>query len=304
MKRTAPFFVALVLCCCVMVPAAQAEELSLKAMLLTGQNNHNWQLSSPILKTILEDAGIFTVDTVTAPPEGGDFSNFAPVFSDYDVIVLDYNGDDWPEATRQAFLDYVREGGGVVVYHAADNAFPEWPEFNEIIGLGGWGDRSERHGPYVYFKEDELVRDMTPGPGGAHGRAHQFVIDHRDTEHPITRGLPESWLHEHDELYHHLRGPAKNMAILATAWSDPKTGGTGNHEPILFTVAYGKGRMFQTALGHAGNDNPPPPLQCTGFIVTLQRGAEWAATGRVTQEVPEDFPGKEKLSLRPEFVKK
>ena len=278
----------------------RADALPLKAMLVTGQNNHNWQLSHPILKTIIEDTGMFLVDIALTPPEGGDMSTFTPVFADYSVVILDYTGDRWPDTTRQAFLDYVRGGGGVVVYHAADNAFPDWPEFNELIGLGGWGNRTEKHGPYVFWRDGELVRDTRPGPGGAHGKQHQFAVKHRVIDHPVTRGLPETWLHEKDELYHHLRGPAENMTLLATAWSAPETGGSGEHEPVLFTIAYGEGRVFHTVLGHAGDD-PPPAMQCVGFIVTLQRGTEWAATGTVTQPVPEDFPMAEQVRLRPHF---
>lgn len=277
-----------------------AQDPSLKALLVTGQNNHNWELSHPILKTILEDTGLFQVEIALSPPAGEDMSGFTPAFKDYNVVVLDYTGDDWPEPVRQAFLEYVRGGGGVVVYHAADNAFPEWPEFNEIIGLGGWGDRTERHGPYVYWRDGEIVRDMRPGPGGSHGKQHQFVVTHRVVDHPVTKGLPEAWLHETDELYHHLRGPAINMTLLATAFSDPATNGSGEHEPVLFTIAYGQGRVFHTVLGHAGDD-PPPALQCAGFIVTLQRGAEWAATGNVTQPVPDDFPTADRVRLRPQF---
>ena len=227
-------------------------------------------------------------------------STFTPVFSNYSVVIMDYTGDHWPDATRTAFLDFVRNGGGVVIYHAADNAFPDWPEYNELIGLGGWGNRSEKHGPYVFWRDGALVRDMRPGPGGAHGKQHQYVITHRVTDHPVTRGLPERWLHEKDELYHHLRGPAHNMTLLATAWSAPETGGSGEHEPVLFTIAYGKGRVFHTVLGHAGDD-PPPAMQCVGFIVTVQRGTEWAATGQVTQPIPDDFPSEEQVRLRPQF---
>jgi type 1 glutamine amidotransferase len=92
-------------------------------------------------------------------------------------------------------------------------------------------------------------------------------------------------MHARDELYDRLRGPAKNLTVLATAFSDPATGGTGQHEPLLMTIKYGKGRVFHTALGHS-----PEAMKCVGFAVTLQRGAEWAATGRVRQKVPSDFP--------------
>ena len=92
-----------------------------------------------------------------------------------------------------------------------------------------------------------------------------------------------------------LRGPAKNLTVLATAYSDTKTGGSGVSEPMLFTIAYGKGRIFHTVLGH-----DLPALRCAGFQTTLERGAEWAATGKVSaSSVPADFPTSDKTSSRP-----
>ena len=101
-------------------------------------------------------------------------------------------------------------------------------------------------------------------------------------------------MHSTDELYDKLRGPAKNLTVLATAHADRGTGGTGEHEPMLMVVEYGKGRVFHTTLGHA-----EPAMKCVGFRVTLARGVEWAATGKVTQPVPADFPGPDKVSARP-----
>lgn len=284
--------------------AQEPVQTPLRALLVTGQSNHNWQVAAPVLKTILEDDGLFLVDVATTPLAGDDMSGFMPQFAAYSVIVLNYTGDAWSESTQEEFVAYVANGGGVVVVHESNNAFPEWPAYNEIIGLGGWGNRDERHGPYVYWQDGRVIYDTTAGGGGGHGRAHTFEITHRQPDHPITRGLPVTWLHSTDELYHRLRGPARNMTVLGTAWSDLETGGTGRDEPILFSVAYGKGRMFQTTLGHAGASSAASPcLQCTGFIVTLRRGAEWAATGNVTQAIPEDFPEKDVERIRPRFVK-
>ena len=83
------------------------------------------------------------------------------------------------------------------------------------------------------------------------------------------------------------------MHVLATALSDPDTGGTGENEPMLMVLTYGRGRIFHTTLGHS-----PEAMACVGFIVTLQRGAEWVATGKVTQKVPGDFPGRDQVSVR------
>jgi len=226
---------------------------------------------------------------------------FNPDFSKFKLVVLDYNGDSWSEKTNSAFLDYVKNGGGVVIYHAANNSFPGWKEYNEITGLGGWGDRNEKNGPYVYYKGDELVKDTAAGVGGSHGKRREFIVRTRVTDHPVTKGLPVRWLHGNDELYSQLRGPAKNMIILATAFADTAAGGgTMRDEPVLMTITYGKGRIFHTAMGHA-DEGGGPALQCAGFITTLQRGAEWAVTGNVTQPVPFDFPNVAGVVLRPDY---
>ena len=262
----------------------------IKTLVITGQNNHTWKVSSPILEQILDDSALFDAEIATSPPRGGNMAEFSVDFSGCQLVVLDYNGDEWAEPMKKDFLDFVRSGGGLVVYHAADNAFPKWKEFNQIIGLGGWGNRDEKSGPYVFWQRGNVMRDESPGIGGYHGDQHAFMVVNRDTSHPITEGLPEKWMHARDELYSLLRGPGENMHILATAYSDPATRGTGRDEPVLFTITYGKGRIFHTVLGHATGDGPPPAMQCVGFIVTFLRGAEWAATGKVTQEIPGDFP--------------
>jgi uncharacterized protein len=300
LKTTALFLVTLsLLLICGIVHAD-----TLKAVIVTGQNNHDWKTSSPIIKQILENSGRFTAKLAVSPEGTEGMENFKPDFAAFDVVVLDYNGVSWCEQTKQAFVDYVKNGGGVVVIHAADNSFPDWPEYNEIIGLGGWGGRNEKDGPYVVWRDGQIERDERPGPGGGHGRQHPWVCINRNTEHPITKGLPETWMHAKDELYHGLRGPAKNLTVLTTAFSDKKTGGSGEHEPILFTIEYGKGRVFHTVLGHAGGDPAPSGFQCVGFIVTLQRGAEWAATGEVTQDVPADFPTADEVRVWEDYSPK
>lgn len=260
-----------------------ADSPIIKALIVDGQNNHQWQKTTPALRKALEDTKLFQVDVATAP--AGDTTGFRPAFKDYAVVVSNYNGQTWPAETQQDFETYVSEGGGFVSVHAADNSFPAWQAYNEMIGLGGWGGRTEKDGPYIRYRRGEIIRDDSAGPGGSHGRQHPFLVEHVDVEHPITRGLPEKWLHVGDELYDRLRGPAKNLSLLAVSYSDPATGGTGEYEPILFTIAYGKGRVFHTVMGHDVS-----PIQCVGFRTTFQRGAEWGATGDVTQPVPAEFP--------------
>lgn len=267
-----------------------AADGKLRALIIDGQNNHDWKMTTPLLKKSLESSGRFTVDVATAPPTGQLISDFRPKFADYDVIVSNYNGERWPAETEKDLEAFLTAGGGFVAVHAADNSFADWPAYNRMIGVGGWNGRNEKSGPMVYLDDKGTEkRDESPGDGGHHGQQHPFQIRTRDADHPIMRGLPPAWMHTKDELYDSLRGPAEGMHILATAHSDPATGGSGRHEPMLMTLDFGKGRVFHTVLGHADYS-----MNCVGFITTFNRGAEWAATSKVTLPVPKDFPTADK----------
>jgi len=293
----------------------------IKTMLLTGRSGkyHNWEGTSPALHKHLVDAGIFDVELVVAPPSPESLEGFAPDWSTYDVVVLDYEGAEWPEATKASFVEYVKNGGNLVSIHASNNSFPYWPEYNEMLGIGGWGgsslhspplypddpskhpSRDESWGPRVHWRGCEAIHDNSPGKAG-HPPQHEFLVTVRDLDHPITKGLPEMWLHSNDELYSGLRGPAKNMHILATGFANPEMRGASPYnEPMLFTVSFGNGRIFHSTFGHVGPKDGPDAksMHSVGFITTFLRGTEWAATGKVTQEVPEDFPHAYKVSIRP-----
>ena len=279
-----------------------AETATNKIMLLTGQSSiyHDWTKSSPLLERILADTGLFDIDVVKTPPAEASMDGFAPDWSQYAAVVLDYEGADWPAATRQSFEAYLSAGGGLVLIHAADNAFPQWPEFQAMAGVGGWGGRDESAGPMLRWRDGGPVIEQGEGIA-MHPPQHDFEVVTRTPDHPIMRGLPAAWLQAHDELYSQLRGPADNVTILATAKAEPpRPSASGENEPILMVIRYGEGRVFHTTLGHVSPRDtlPVATMSSVGFIVTVQRGTEWAATGKVTQTVPTDFPTATATSLR------
>jgi hypothetical protein len=237
----------------------------IKVLILTGVNNHNWRATTPALREILERTGRFDV-RVNEEGRGCGLETFAP----YDVLLLNYNdsklnaGPWWDDRARQALLDFVRSGKGLVSYHASNNAFWGWEEYDRLVG-GTWRDTAG-HAPY-----------------------HAYTVSIVDHAHPVTKDLPPSFA-EADELYHGL-SIQPNIHVLATAFDDPKncnkagTGcGTGKDEPLIWTVQYGAGRVFQTALGH-----DIKAMESPGFQITLARGTEWAASGTVTIPVPADL---------------
>jgi len=256
-------YVLILILCCAGLVRAQAPP-KIKVLILTGVSNHDWRSTTPVLRDILERTGRFDV-RVNEECRGCGLETFAP----YDALVLNYNdwrnsGPWWDDRARQAMLDYVRNGNGLVSYHASNNAFWGWPEYDKLIG-GTWRETA------------------------GHGPIHAFTVNITDRLHPVTQGLPASFA-QIDELYHRL-ALQPNLHVLATAFDDPKNCykpnegcGTGKDEPLIWTLQYGQGRVFQTALGHDAKAMPS-----AGFVITLQRGTEWAATGAVTIPVSADM---------------
>jgi len=266
-----------------------AQSADPNVLLLSGQNNHDWKKSTPFLEKILVEAGQLEVDVLLSPANDAPASawaNWRPRFSDYACVVLDYNGARWPEAVSAAFVQYIQDGGSAVAIHAANNAFGGWKEYEQMIGML-W--RGREAGDSLYYDEaGRLVREKAgEGRGMGHGGQYDWKMTTRDPAHPITRDMPLHWQHIKDELYHGQRGPAQDLHILLSAYSDPDNGGTGKDEPIVWWIPYGKGKVLTNLMGHVGSTTP---LECVGFQTTLLRSVEWLTTGACAAPLPDDFP--------------
>lgn len=292
-------------CCCLglVLAGVAAGAEPIRVLIVDGQNNHDWERTTPYLKKMLEETGRFQVYVATTPPAKATpepWNGFRPLFSDYDVVLSNYNGETWPEHARAAFEEFVRNGGGVVNVHAANNPFPDWPAFNEMIGLA-WRPAAFGERVTLNDKGDVVHTPAGEGPGAGHGKQHAYTVVVRDRKHPVMEGLPAEWMHPKDELYHGQRGPALNMNILATSYSDKDSGGSGDHEPMVWWIPYGKGKVFTTLLGHVGREQSPETWcqRCRGFQAIVTRACEWVATGEVTIPLPDELPTAEQVSLAP-----
>ncbi len=322
------------------IPTVQSEPDNLKVLIVDGRNNHDWQITTDAVKATLEATGKFDVHVSTLPKskihfpprkpkdaseeelrrfqhiessyqeakaralphEQKEWDEWNPMFSNFDTIILNYNGPSWPERVQDRLVQYVKGGGGLVLVHASNNGFRNWTAFNAMIGFGYNGHRglpTDQPAPCV--KVDDATGETylcCEGKSSGHGSMHPFVVKVREPDHPIMRGIPAAWMHGKDELYHHLRGTGKNATILSSAWSDPATRGTGMHEPITWTVNYRKGRVVVTTMGHCWpRQTDFSSLYCVGFQTILARSAEFTATGKVTLPVPDSFPTAESTSV-------
>jgi len=287
----------------------------IKVLIVDGQNNHNYKAMTPFMKEQLEKSGLFTVDVSTTPPAAAkapkeekpeqkeerekknaalkeQWATWRPDFKAYKVVVSNYNGESWPADVNTAFEGYVKGGGGFLVIHAANNAFSGWKEYDQMIGLG-W--RGKDYGARLFYDDAGVQQrqEAKDGPGAGHGAQHEFVVTIRDAEHPITKGMPGTWLHAIDELYQGQRGPAEKMQVLASAFADRSKGGTGVGEPMLWVIPYGEGKVVTNVMGHENGK----AVQCVGFVTIMLRSCEWLATGKVSVKIPENFPTAEKSSV-------
>ncbi len=231
--------------------AAAPKELNLdppaegtKVLIVTGIDypGHPWRQTAPVLKQLLEEDPRLKVRIVEDPN-----ALASPKLKEWDVVILHFM--NWevpgpgPEA-RASLQRFVASGKGMMMTHFACGAWhKEWPEFKNLAGRVWFGaDGGRQHDP--------------------HGK---FTVEIADPDHPITKGMqPFETL---DELYTCLTGDAP-IHVVAKA----KSKVDGKDYPMGFVLDYGKGRVFQTVLGHDARAYESP-----GVRQLLRRACAWAA---------------------------
>ena len=207
-----------------------------------------------------QDSGLFSVKVTddVSSLRAADFANYGAIVSNYTTFP-ETKGHRWPAEIENAFLDYIAAGHGFVTFHAGSTTWSDWPEFGDLIGLT-WQTNISLHGKY-----------------------HSFAVTVTDNEHPITKGM-KSFQHVADELYHR-QLKHSTAKVLATAYSAKNMGGTGENEPMLVVTEFGKGRIFYNAMGHDAK-----AMSGVAWQTVMLRGTQWAATGKVTVPIPDNWP--------------
>jgi len=175
-----------------------------------------------------QKTGAFAVD-VTSDPAALDEENLKK----YDAILLNNTTGDWltTPSVRQALVNFVKSGKGLMGIHAATDGNYDWPEFGKLIG-GYFDEHPWRHNDTVTLKLDR-------------------------PKHPVNKAFVGKPLEVTDEIYQmkdpYSRSSVLELVSLDTTKTDMTKKGikrTDGDFPVSWVKRYGKGRVFYTSLGH------------------------------------------------------
>ena len=292
--------IALMVCSMTFLPRPDKPTTRSKVIIVDGFSNHDWKQTSAVIKWLLEGTGRFEVDVTTIPLDSVAWALWNPDFEPYDVVIQNTNNIykpalKWPEQAQKKLEEYVKEGGGLYILHSANNAFPDWEEYNKMIGLG-WRSADMGVALEVDAQRNLLRYERGEGKGTGHGDRFDALIQVMN-RHPINKDYPDAWKTVNTEVYSFPRGHAENLTILSSAYDSTDTKKVW---PVEWVVSYGNGRVYNSSMGHLWHGEVyPESYRCVGFQTTVIRATEWLSTGEVTYPLPADFPTKENFSLRP-----
>lgn len=273
----------------------------IRVLIVDGFSNHDWKQTTAVTKWILEQSGKFVIDVSTVPADSLSLESWNPDFEKYAVVIQNTNNIwnqklRWSKSAELGLEKYVKNGGGLYILHSGNNAFSHWEEYDKMIGMG-WRPKSFGYALMVEINENINRIPPNEGAGTGHGDRFNALITVLN-RHPINKDFPKQWQTANTEVYHYPRGAAENLTVLSYAYDST---GTQKMWPVEWVVNYGKGRVYNSSMGHLWRgEKYPPAYRCVGFQTTMIRAAEWLATKKVSYRVPSDFPTKDTISLKPE----
>ena len=158
----------------------------------------------------------------------------APYISNYDLVLFYGPGGDFTDPAQERGLhDFVRNGGGLAGVHATDA-----------------------------FKKSDVYWRLMGGRFITH-RGGRFTIRIMDKKHPVTSPFEDFQIH--DETYRNQYHPDFELHSLFRMDRGQEQQSMG------WVQEYGKGRVFNTTLGHDGN-----AWKSETFQAIVRRGLYWA----------------------------
>jgi type 1 glutamine amidotransferase len=309
MKMRSVACLAAILFAGVLPALAKIHSGRIRVMIVDGFSNHDWRQTTLLLRGILDQAGGFDVNVSTMPAMGSAaWASWRPDFAAYDVVIQTCNDNggngelagvkklpEWPEAVKKDFVEYVRKGGGVYIFHSAENAFVGWKAYEQMVGLS-W--RNADYGAAIRLTDAGKLVRIPPGVGRGTGHGTRgTVLVTRLGNDPIHKGMPRAWLSPGLEVYYYARGPAQHLHVLAYARdAEP---GLGMLWPVEWTTTFGSGRVYISTYGHVWDEDVQPASMRDAAVQTIiPRALQWLARRPATFPVPKDFPGTEAVSVR------
>jgi hypothetical protein len=134
------------------------------------------------------------------------------------------------------------------------------------VGMAGW------HGGIAdSFRSNPEYEFMVGGSWAAHpGGIIDYEVNITNHADPITKGLSNFKMHS--EQYYMLVDPDVEVLATTTFSGAAEPWIKGVVMPVVWKKLYGKGRIFNTTLGHAAADFNVPQAR-----EIVQRGMLWAA---------------------------
>ncbi len=210
---------------------------SIRTLIVGGGSSHDFNrwYKQADAETLARD-GFATVTDISNPDS---MKYYLPTT---DVLYLCFNQSINNPQSRQAIIDFVASGKGLVLGHAALwYNWKDWPEYNVQLVSGG------THG---------------------HDRYGSFEVNIVNNSHPVTRGVSKNFTLK-DELYRYEPDPAgPGIEVLATA----NVAGSDKISTSVFVVKNNKARIVGIALGHDAASHDLPEYQAL-----LRNAVKWVA---------------------------
>jgi type 1 glutamine amidotransferase len=204
--------------------AASPSQAADKIRLLIMSGSHPYETNQFL--QLFKDNPDVTFESVVHPHA---FAKLRPESAkNFDVLVLyDYAQKISPEAQAD-LVNFLKAGKGLLILHHAIAAYPDWPEYEKILGGR-------------YYLQPRTVVNGAVKPRSRAREGAEILVHLADLAHPATRGLKDFEIH--DETYFGYDVAPDSHLLLTTT-------NTNNAPSLAWSRSYEGARIIYCQLGH------------------------------------------------------